>query len=286
MTMRTYSGLLVLENLFDYIPTNNPDIGNFATTIFNPNVQVVQADCLTTLGSVQNVNYELEGNVELATGLPLSKSRIDQLLFHGIYKISTRTLNTCVAPGGICQACYAASRPRLAVPAVGTSVVVYPEYVLGTTVIPASIGQTVCPLKFASTAYTDLYVYIEGVLLSPSSYTVSGNFLTLTTPMATLTNVTIHYIFQNRAPFLVWLASTYAGSLLGMKPLPSPMLPIRSQLLTSIIPQNRLELLVSYTNTITKIPEHFRTYCSQIKHPLEKALYLLAVNSIFANVPS
>lgn len=284
MTMRSYSGLLVLENIFDFIPNDNPDLVNFASTIFSPNVPVTRYDCGTTLGNIQPVNYALEGHVELSTGQVISKARIDQLLFNGIYHVATRTLDTCVAPEGVCQLCHAASRQRLPIPEVGSQVTIQPEYEITTTVLSGTPDQLTYQLEFDESQFTDLYVYIQGDLQPTSSYSVSGNLLTLTSPLTQDENITVRYTSLNRAPFLVWLAGTYAGSLLGMKPLPSQLLPIRSQLLTSLVPENRLELLISYTNGLTKIPQEFRDYASQIRHPLERALYVLAVNSIFANV--
>lgn len=284
MTMRSYSGLLVLEDIYDYIPTANPDIVNFATSMFSPNVLITKADCGTTLGNIQAVNYEIEGAVELSTGAIISKARIDQLLFQGIYTVATRTLDTCVAPGGVCQECYAAVRQRLAVPAVGTRVTIDPIYEITTTTLSGTPDQTVYQLDLSPDQYTSTDVYIQGVLQPDSSYKIVNKAFTLLTPLTSDENITIHYIALNRAPFLVWLAATYSGSMLGMKPLPSPMLPVRSQLLTALVPQNRLELLMSYTNELSIIPQNFRDYMSQIKQPLERALYMLAINSIFADV--
>lgn len=284
MSMRSYSGLLVLEDIFDYIPTTNPDIVNFATGVFNPNVPVVMVDCGTTLGNIQSVNYQLEGKVELSTDLIISKNRIDQLLFDGIYSVATRTLDTCIAPGGICQKCYAASRQFLSLPVIGSRITIYPEYEITTDVLSGSTDQLTYTLNLNSTQYSNVYIYIQGVGQNPNTYSISGSSLTLKNPLTSNQNIVVRYTSFNRAPFLVWLAGTYSGSMLGMQPLPAPSLPLRSLLLTSLIPQNRLELLVEYTNNLSQIPENLRTYSAQIKHPLEKALYLLAINSIFANV--
>jgi hypothetical protein len=282
--MRSYSGLLVLEDIFDYVPTNNPDLVNFALGVFNPNVPVVMVDCGTTLGNTQPVNYQLEGKVELATDLVISKNRIDQLLFEGTYTIATRTLDTCVAPGGVCQKCYAASRQTQPLPVVGSRITIYPEYEIMTDVLSGTPSQTVYPLTLNSVQYSNVYVYIQGVIQGSSVYSISGKTLTLTNALTEDQNIVVRYTSINRAPFLVWLAGTYSGSMLGMQPLPALMLPIRSLLLTSLIPQNRLELLVEYTNNVKQIPTNLNSYSAQIKHPLEKALYILALNSIFSNV--
>lgn len=286
MTMRSYSGLLVFEDIFEFVPEDNPDVVNFARGIFQPNILVTEQDCGTTLGKIQEVNYELEGEVELATGLVISKARLEQLLFQGTYKVATRTLDTCISQDGVCQACYHASRQRLPIPNVGTRVTIEPEYEIDTLVIPGDPSQTVYTLTFDPEEYQFLYVYVQGVLLPETAYSVSGRNLTLTTPITEVQNLVVKFTAYNRSPFLVWLASTFSGSLLGMSPLPAPRLPIRPQLLTSLIQENRLELLINYTDDLDKIPPNFRQYMRQIRDPLERSLYMLALNSIFADVTS
>lgn len=283
MSMRSYSGLLVFENIYDYIPTSNPDIVSFANLLFNPNVPIVSVDCGTTLGNIQAVNYQLEGQVELATGLVISMDRINQLLFNGIYSVATRTLDTCIAPGGVCQTCYAASRQSLPVPAVGGRVTIYPEYEIETLVIKGAIAQTGFTLDLTPTQYQYVYVYIEGVLQSPSSYTISGTSLTLNVGLTEEVNVVVRYTSLNTSPYLVWLAQRYAGAMLGLEALPSPLVPIRSLLLTALVPQNRLTLLLNYTSELPSIPPNHIQYMNTIMDPLEQSLFMLALNSIFAS---
>lgn len=284
MTMRSYSGLLVFEDIFDYIPTENPDIGNLANMVFTPNVPIVSADCGTTLGEFVTVNYELEGRVELATGMVISKDRIDQLLFHGIYEIATRNLRTCIASGGVCQACYAASNQREEIPSIGERVNIQPEYILATDVLKGQAGETQWNLSYNEDEYSYTYIYLNGVLQPLSSYTISGTLLTFNTPLASDINITVHYTDYNRASYLIYLAKTYSGSMLGMKPLPAQMLPIRSLLISSLIPDNKLELIVEYTKDVNKIPEDYKTYLDSITDKFEKTLYTLAIHCIYANV--
>lgn len=285
--MRSYSSLLVFEDIFDYVPNQNKDVTSLANMIFTPNVPVVTNDCETTLGLFQTVNYELEGAIELATGEVISRDRIDELLFHGTYQIATRTLSTCIAPNGVCQACYSASNPRAtSIPKVGDRVTIQPEYYSSTDVIKASAGDKQWPLTVADGTYQFTYVYVDGVLQNTNSYNISNSILTFNVPLASDNNVVVHYSSYNRAPYLVYLAKTYSGSMLGMKALPSQQLPIRSLLISSLIPQNKLELVVEYTKDISLIPEDYRTYIDSINDTLEKTLYTIAINCIFANVTS
>lgn len=284
--MRSYSSLLVFEDIFDYVPNQNHDVTSLASMIFTPNVPIVSADCGTTLGLFQTVNYELEGAVELATGQVVSRDRIDQLLFGGTYELATRSLSTCIAKEGVCQACYHASNQCIAVPAIGTRVIVQPEYISSTDVIKASAGEKSWPLSVADNSYQFTHIYVDGVLLATTAYSISKSVLTFVTPLVTDNNVVVHYTSYNKAPYLVFLAKTYSGSILGMKPLPSQLLPIRSLLLGSLIPENKLELIVEYTKEVDLIPQDYRDYIDSINDTFEKALYVIAINCIFANVTS
>ena len=285
--MRSYSSLLVFEDIFDYIPNQNQDVTSLASMIFTPNVPMVSADCQTTLGLFQTVNYELEGAIELATGLVISHDRIDALLFQGIYEIATRSLSTCIAPGGVCQKCWAASNQRAtSIPAIGSRLIIQPEYTSSTDVIKGSAGDKSWTITPADGTYQFTYIYVNGVLQPLSSYSILKSVLTFNTPLATDNNVVVHYSSYNRAPYLVFLAQTYSGSILGMKPLPSQQLPIRSLLLGTLVPQNKLELVVEYTKEINLIPHDYRDYLDTINDTFEKALYTIAINCIFANVTS
>lgn len=284
--MRSYSSLLVFEDIFDYIPNQNKDLVSLASMVFTPNVPIVKTDCGTTLGLFQTVNYELEGSVELATGMVISRDRIDQLLYTGTYEIATRSLSTCIAPAGVCQACYHASNQTEDVPAIGSRVTIQPKYVSSTDVIKASAGDTTWPLTVADGSYQFTDIYIEGILQDPSTYSISNATLTFSMPLTTDNNIVVHYSSYNKAPYLVFLAETYSGSMLGMKPLPSQMLPIRSLLLGSLIPQNKLELIVEYTQEVDLIPQDYRDYLETINDTFEKTLYVIAINCIFANVTS
>lgn len=281
--MRSYSSLLVFEDIFDYVPTTDPDVSSLANMLFTPNVPVVSADCQTTLGLFQTVNYELEGAIELATGQIISKTRIDQLLYTGTYEVATRSTSTCIAPNGVCQACYHASYQSLPVPAIGSRVTLQPEYIITTQVISAMIGDVTWNLTQADNTYQLTHIYIQGVLQNPSTYSILNQVLTWNAPLTTDNNIVVHYTSYNRAPYLVYLAKTYSGSMLGMKPLPAQMLPIRSLLLESIVPSDKLQSVVQYTQEVPTISQDYKTYLETIADPLEQALFAIAINCIYAN---
>lgn len=285
MSIRTYAGLLVLEDLFDYIPTNNQDVVNLANMVFSPNLQVVTNDCGTTLGLITTVNYSAEGLIELATGDSLSRDRIGQLLHNGIYSVSVRSTSTCIANGGICAKCYSASYPRVTTPNINDRVVIYPEYAVRTDALSGVHGQTVFELTLNDNQYAFNYVYNNGQLLvQGTDYSISGNYLTLVTPLATDGGITVRYTSYNRAAFLIYLAEQYSGSMLGMNPLPRELLPVRSLLLTSLVNSAILDVVLELTTASKSIPSELSAYGDTIKDPLEQALYLLALQALFANV--
>jgi hypothetical protein len=285
MSLRSYEGLLVLEDIFDYIPTTDPDIVNLANSVFSPNLKIIENDCGTTLGLYQTVTYAIEGKTELSTDEPLSKDRIDQLLFNGTYQVALRSTSTCISSGGICAKCYSATFPRASVPVVNSRVTIYPEYTIDTDVLAGVAGQSQFTLSLNSNQYTFLYVYHEGLLLvQGSDFTLVGTTLTLTVPLPADGNVVARYTSYNRAPFLIYLAEQYSGSILGMNPLPRELLPIRSLLLISLLNDNILEIVAENTIANTSIPNELSGYISNISDPLEKALYILALQALFANL--
>ena len=89
---------------------------------------------------------------------------------------------------------------------------------------------------------------------------------------------------MTRGPFLSWLADTYAGSMLGMKALPSPKLPLRKRLLSGLVPNSMVELLGSQLSNLRGVPAEAISYLDNIKDPLEKALFVIALFSIYLNV--
>lgn len=281
--MRSYAALLVLEDIFNYVPTSFPDVVGLAGMIFTPNLPIVSVDCNTTLGDFKTVNYELEGAVELATDLVISKNRIDQLLYSGVYEISTRSTSTCVAHEGICQKCYNASNQYRAIPAIGSRVTIEPEYLVKTDVINANSGDITWRLSQPASTYQSVHIYVQGVLQNPATYTITNQTLTFNTALASAANVVVHFTRNNLSPFLVYLAKTYSGSLLGMASLPAPALPIRSLLLKSLIPDTKLQSVVEYTTELPQVSQEFKNYLTTIQDPLEQSLFALALNCIFAN---
>lgn len=280
--MRSYSALLVFESLLDTPPsTANSQVRYLYNQVISPTVQVTEADCGTLLGEVADVNFESEGRVELATELPLSDDRITQLLSQGVYKVRTRTLSTCISSNGVCAACYSASRPNYTPVPVGGNVQITPEFEKASEAFRLQTDSTVVTLSYQQDTYDYIIVFINGVFQVSSNYSVSGTVITFNTSVLTGSLVTIRYMSRTTAPFMLWLASTYSGSLLGLKALPGPLLPIRSLLLESLVSQPLLEDVVSTLSSNPPVPSNMVQYLGSTHNILEKAMFALSLNSVF-----
>ena len=284
MSTRSYSNLIVMESIFDSIPTSDGDVLSLASSVFEPFVQVVSDDCGTTLGQIVDVNFELEGKVELSTNQVFSYARISQLLAAGVYKTSVRELGSCIESGGICRRCYHASRQYDPIPNIGDVVKILPEYVTYTETLSTRSGDKVLPITQAKSLYDRIYVYYTGILLNPAVYTVTDTNITLSTTIPADGNVVVRYTSYIRAPYLFWLATTYSGSILGIKELPALGLVLRKRLLTSLLPLSVIELVSAKVADLKGVPSEVKEYLPGVEDPLEKALLAIAINSIYLNV--
>lgn len=284
MTVRSYSGLLLLETLFDSVPTSNADLTTLCNNVFSPFVLISEEDCGTMLGENSPVNYELEGKVELSTGEVISRDRIETLLTNGKYFVPTRSLSTCVSKEGVCKSCYSASRQKDPEVEVGSYIQIFPEYQVAADTTSVIEGDTQISLSQDIDMYDRLYVYYKGVLLSNDSYTISGTTLKFVNPIMGSGQILTRFTTITRAPFLAWLADTYSGAMLGLKALPSPKLPIRKRLLSGLIPMSMVELLATQASKVPSIPLDSISYLDNITDPLEKALFVIALLSVYLNV--
>lgn len=282
--MRTYSGLLLFENLFDYIPPDITDIYNLAQSVITPDLPIVEHDCGTTLGKFVGVNFELQGETELATGQVISKDRIEALLSHGIYEVATRHTSTCVSENGVCSSCYAATYPDVDTPLVNTRVKITPEYLVNSEIIVTNSSSTQYAMITDPTTYDKTHAYCDGVLLTDADYYIEDSVFTLRSLYSEEKYIVVKCVKFDTFPFVVWLANTFSGSIFGMDPLPHQQLPVRSLLLASLLDENRLQLINEQLSEIATIPDSYLTYIDTIRDPLEKTLFMLALYCTYYNV--
>lgn len=284
--MRNYTNTLVFENIFDTPPTGDVDLRDLYQGLIFPTVKVVEENCGTTSGKLEDNTYRIVGETELATGIPLSKPRIDQLLASGVYKVAIAKISSCISVGGICKRCYVADFPGESVPTVGTTKVIPPEEDMGIDILRGVAGDTSFQLTRDTTLFKKIKVYVDGVLQT-SGYSVSGRTLTFSTPIALTTNVVIKYIDNYYLIFLKYLAKSYSGSIMGIRALVDrSVMPIKTPLLTSLISQSKLELIRNKMKEIPTIPQDYRDYLGSenIPDPVEEALLILALYAVYGSI--
>lgn len=284
--MRTYSGFILFEDILDYLPTTNTSLYSFANNITHPSVTIVSEDCLTTNGYMATITYELEGRIELATGVPITETRILYLVSQGIYKIGVRSLDTCISPNGVCRACYKGTFLDSTPPPVGTVTKIVPEYNFSTDVIRGNGGTTVFTLSQLPATYEKVLVIQNGNIMS-SGYTITNDQLTLTVAPSLGINVIVKYYNITSQPYVGYLANTYSGSLLGMKALPTQAIHIRPSLINSLLGDTEMNLakdeLGSHYKMITPL---YLDYIDRVPDKLEKSLYMSVLYGIYSNVSS
>ena len=291
MSMRTYSGLVLFQDIFNYIPTDSSIVTNLANNVMNPNVLIVEQDCGTQLGTYSTVNFGAEGLVETATGEVISLSRITQLLSQGQYNVYTRDVSSCTSTGGVCATCYNASFQDMPQVTSLTRVNI-PSYVLVETSTNAQVntGSVISLLDPTVTPYTRMLAYIEGVFLVPGvDYTLDGlgNLTLINTNYATGNyTLTLRYLNLDNSVFLTWFSNTYAASILGISSLSTGSLPIASLNIASILSENDIQLVSNFLQEMSTIPTEYSSYADKILDPLEKSLYLIILYSIYDNVIS
>lgn len=282
--MRSYSGFLILEDLLDNLPASNPNLVNFCYDITNPFITVVEEDCGTPVGEWITLDFSYLGYTELSTGLPLTQTRITNILSSGIYNISIRSLDTCISTGGVCQACHKGSFIDHTTPAIGSVIRITPDYNYQTDVILCDGVTGVFTLTETAANYDKILVVVDGVVIT-SGYSISGDVITFSPVQPLGTYVACRFNRTTNQPFLGYISSKYTGALLGMSTLPTQDLFLKHSLIQSNITNTALaqaeaELIQSFP----MITSNYIRYLDTIKDPLEKALYISVLYGIYGNV--
>lgn len=285
MSTRTYSGTLVLESVFDAIPSSNTSLVSIANQVFSPQVTIVEEDCETLLGKFIDLTFEAEGETEALTGTVMNPAYIQSQLEDGIYIAQVRSAANCVSRGGLCKVCYQASRPEDLTVDVGDRVEFRPEFIIQTELVRILSGDT-ANLAFDEAEYDFTYVYLNGNLLSSSDYFIDGTVLTILFPPSYPVSLTVKYAVISRVPFFYWLAGTFAGSLLGIQALPIEFLSLKPSLFSSLIPEGEISAIVTRLKSSPLTPIEINEYLDKVPSKMERALLAIATESLFSNVVS
>ena len=282
--MRNYSSFLLLEDVLDYVPQDNQALYQFAQNVTRPRVKVVEEDCLTKVGRVVTINYEIEGLIELATDLSISLTRITTLLAAGTYTVAVRDLHSCVSVDGICRKCYKGTYVDQTAPAVNAFVKLEPEYNYQTDVFAGDGSRKKFTLSEPAGNYTKILVFIQGVLQT-SGYSVANDEIILTAAPSSGIHVVVKFYTITTQPFVGYLAESYTGSLLGMKPLPTQTIHVRPSLAQTLISEEELEIMkAELINNYKTITRNYVEYIDKVDDKLEKAIYLSMLYGLYSNV--
>lgn len=219
--MRSYLTSLIFEKLFDNVPDTDKDVYNLAQLVISPRLKVVEENCGTTVGEIETIGYRVEGEVELATNQHISKDRLNYLLSQGIYDVATTHVHTCTSKGGVCARCFSAEFQEKPYPNVGDYVIVDPEKILHIEVLDCSSGQYNYQMTMDVSLFKRIRVYHNGILKPESSYVASGQSIVIDFAVLDEEHLVIKYLDDTTTPLMGYLSDTYAGSMLGVKPLPT-----------------------------------------------------------------
>lgn len=287
---RTFSNFLLFEDVLDGLSTDAPPIMKQAVSILKkPIVKVVSPDCRTLLGQIVDTSSEAEGKVEVATDLPLTQTRIRQLLSQGKYQIGIRKLHTCLShlDGGICQACYKGSFLGEQTPSVGTIVAIDSSFIYQTDILVGDNYTSKFTLSQTSDDYEFVKIFNQGVLVDPAHYTLGYDFVQFEVkiPLDSVTGVyTVHFYSKSTEPFQGYISKTYSGAVLGMEPLPTAPMLLRKSLYEAQFSDGFIALMMEILKEVQGIPPTYLDYIERIHSRLEKVLVILYLYSIYSNV--
>lgn len=287
--MRSITSTILFEEALDLIPSGSSAVFNSVTRLLQPVVQITTADCGTRLGERVAITLDLVGRTELATGLTINRARLNAASTSGLKYLFVRSLSTCIAPGGVCQACWKSTR-QYDNPSVSSFQQVTPEFIVQTEHLEALAGTQVFTLSYAPSQYDVIYIYSSAGLIPSSGYTISGTTVTFLVAPATdsgtgagtaVISLAIKYAVRTYVPFVHWLAGTYSGSLLGMSKLPIQYLPIRQELHESLIPEGEIDSLAASILGSPKTPTSVSNWLPSVTGTLERAIFVSLLNALY-----
>ena len=286
--MGSYSGFLLLEDLFDNLPNISPTLYNEAQQLFTPTVKVVEENCNTNLGDRIDLDFSQVGQWDLALDRRLTRDDIEFFLSLGSYTRFIRNPPHCISPGGICKKCYTAVNPGEPSPEIGSQVKLNTYLVVNTQYTLLTSGDGSVVLNTDGSDITRVSVYFNDVYTK--NYTMvelpEGDLqLTYNGTVVNGDTLFIRMFKDTSSPYMSYLSSTYSGNLLGASYLETGALPARTALIKERITESRLSSLEAALEEFSEyIPTTYVNYIANIKDPLERELYILALYGVFYDV--
>lgn len=289
MSLRNYSNFLVFEGMLESLPNTSPIMNQVAGDIIHPVLPVIEADCGTLVGEFSTLVPELEGSIEVSTGVAITEDRVLYLYSQNVHTAQIRSISSCTSIGGICAKCYSGSFPDLSVPAVGSLVTVSPRYILEVGMVQGTGYTTtldILPNTFFNTAGSSdiIIVFLNGVIVPSNTYVIVGNSITFAIAPALNARVIIKKYGNSTSGLLGFFARSYSGGLFGIHELPTYRLPLRQELYESLILSD--QVLDSMFRELSRytLPSTSLDFYSRINSRLEKALFILYNYAIYASV--
>lgn len=286
--MGSYSGFLLLEDLFDNLSDSSSTLYNEAQQLFSPTVKVVEDNCNTNLGDRITLDFSQVGQWDLALDRRLTRSDIEFFLSQGSYTRFIRNPPHCISPGGVCKKCFIAANPGEPIPVVGATVKLRTYLVVATQYALLNEGDGSMILNSDGSDITRVSVYFNDSYTN--NYTISeldsGDLRLTYNGVVTGSDTLFVRMFKDTAsPYMSYLSATYSGNLLGASYLETGALPARASLIKERITESRLSSLETALQDFAEyIPTTYMGYIAKIKDPLERELYILALYGVFYDV--
>lgn len=274
---------MLFEDVLSGMPGSSVFLDSIANSLVSPTVKIVEEDCGTLLGEIVVLDFEKEGLVELATGVSLSRARITQLLGQGKYKVATRSLHSCISKNGICRKCYESLYLGETAPIVNTQVNLEASLNYQTDVVIGNGYSKDYVLTQSDSDFDKVIIFKNGVIQT-TGFSIAGSTLSFPSNISYSDVYTVRFYRITSEPLQGYMARSYSGDLLGMKPLPTTSTIIRESLYPSIIPDSILTMMAMELAPFKAIPSTYLEYIDRIHDKLEKALFILYLYAIFSNI--
>lgn len=281
--MRYYSNFLLFEDFLEYLPKSSGILSNISDSIISPQVLVSENFCGTFLGKKIKLDFGSEGLIETSTLERISKSRLENLLQNGKYETDILSTSNCTSENGICKSCFESSFPGVPVPEIGSLTRVPSLFNTATEVFVCDGTRNEFSLKNEIKEFSHVAVIHEGNVLK-EEISFRGNVLTVNQAFPSGDNLVIKLYKNYTTPLLWYFSKSHSAGLFGIKELESFPLLLRESLYNKILTPEILLTLKTEIEKYDTIPNTYLEYCDNIHSPLEQALFILYLYSIYANV--
>ncbi len=192
-------------------------------------------------------------------------------------------LHNCTSSfgGGICRRCYEGSLIGQTAPPLDSTIQIPISLIYQADVLIGDGRTSTFALSQTSDDWYSYKVVQNGLVVDHSLYNLDYDLITFSS-VVTLNDVfVVHFYQEDLSPFQGYMAKTYSGGLLGMKPLPTLPLMLRPILYENQFNDTFIGLMLTELNSLHAIPSTYVDYIERIHTKLEKILYILYLYAIY-----